>query len=65
MAFDGLDRQLARALQRLFGLLPMRIGTALCAERADIENREQVETIQLGRAVEPRRRAQLEKSVAR
>jgi hypothetical protein len=32
----------------------MSIGTAVGAERPDIENSEQVETMQLGREVKPR-----------
>jgi hypothetical protein len=51
MAFGGLYRQLARALQRLFGLLPVGIGAAVGAERPDVENSEQVEPMQLGREV--------------
>jgi hypothetical protein len=38
MAFGGLDRQLARALQRLFGLLPVGVAAAIGAERPDIED---------------------------
>jgi len=54
MAFGGLDRQLARTLQRLFGLLPAGISPAVRAERADVENSEQVETMQFGREMKPR-----------
>ena len=54
MAFGGLDRELARALQRFFGLLPVGIGPAVGTERPDVENSEQVETMQLGRELKPR-----------
>jgi hypothetical protein len=37
----------------LFGLLPVGIGPAVCAEWADVENCEQVETMQLGREMKP------------
>ena len=53
MPFGSLDRQLARALQRLFGPLPVRIGTAVGAERADIQHGEQANSKQLGRYLKP------------
>ena len=53
MAFGGLDRQLARALQRLFGLLPVGIGAAVGTERADIEDGQKVQLVQLGRQMKP------------
>jgi hypothetical protein len=54
MAFGGPDRQFARALQRLFGLLPVGMGAAVGAERADVEDGEQVQTMQLRRKLKPR-----------
>src|SRR6516164_6722129 len=54
MAFGGLDRQFARALQRLFGLPQVGIGAARGAEWADVEHSEQVETMQLRRKLKPR-----------
>jgi hypothetical protein len=53
MAFGGLDRQLARALLRLFGLLPVCIGAAVGAEWTDVEDGEKVETMQLRCEVKP------------
>ena len=44
---------IARALQRFFGLLPVGIGPAVGAERPDVEHREQVEAMQLGRKMKP------------
>jgi len=54
MAFGGLDRQFARALQLLFGLPQVGIDAAIGAEWADVENSEQVETMQFGREMKPR-----------
>jgi len=54
MALGRRDRQRAFARERIFCLPPCGIGGAVDAERAEIEDGQQVQLVQLGRKLKPR-----------